>query len=253
MLANAIAQEVNTHLHVYNAANVKQDGLYSIVGAVKKHDILFLDEIHRLDNKMQESLYTIMDSGRLDVKFYGIVLEELKIPPFTLIGATTSTVTNAMLNRFAYVFEVQEYTDGEIGTIVSQYSGRKKLNIKPEELSPYCRGNPRIAHNIIDWIDHYCTVNKVSYINEKVIQECLRHLNIGPIGLTKQDLDYLDFLYQNRRPMGVNSIASFLNVDKNLIETKIEPYLIRRHLVLKTSSGRIVNRKRYEECVMSQL
>ena len=246
LLANCIAQELSTKLHVHNAAKIKKDGVLSCLNDLKKHDVLFIDEVHNLDVRSQESLYDILDHGRYTIQSWGIVLDIIDFPPFTLIAATTAAIKPAMLNRFRYQFELEEYSDKEIAEIIQNQLTDQGFTLDPIELSKYCRGNPRVAGNMLDWIKNYAIVHNIRNISYDQLTQCLNYLHIGPLGLTEQDIQYLKFLYDAKKPVGIASISGYLGVDKSLVEQKIEPYLMRRKLIYKTSSGRVVNRKSYE-------
>lgn len=248
-LCNKIAKACDVPIKVVNGAAIKNEmSIIAILYELTSNEILFIDEIHRLSIKCQEVLFTAVEQKYISINSGLLGVETYTLPSFCLLGATTSTVSRPLLQRFKYVLQMGEYTDDHISTILDNYLGSMNRNrFDCNELALFSRQNPRIAKNLCDWIFDWCLVNNVKEVTVNTIRECLDKIGVFALGLTKQDLMYLKFLAQFKGTVGVEVIAGSLNMDRKLIESTIEPYLMQRQFIFKTKTGRTLNRQKVTE------
>lgn len=232
--ARAIAEELGNKFIEVNSACTGSSSETKIKLMVALEDmeektVLFLDEIHQVSKANQEILYTAMEDGYISYSdIFGI---KTKVNAFTLIGATTDLagLTNPMQNRFRYVINLDQYDNSDIASIIDIEANTKKFTVDANVLSEYCRGNPRIAKNYVDWIYKYCLVNKTTP-SAPIIRQAMEHRGVFKYGLTVDDLRYLDILRRNKI-MGVRSISHTLNIPEKTVKNKIEPYLLSLGLI----------------------
>ncbi len=245
-LARAVAAELGTRFIEVNSAYTGSSSeakikLMLALEDVKENDVIFLDEIHDLKKTSQEMLYTAMEDYYIN---YGDIFGyKKKIPPFTLIGATTELhgLTNAMQSRFKHIIYLRDYYDEEI-TQILEHNGMSYATC----LSKYCRGNPRQAKNYMDWVTRYCQV-KGLIVNEYSIEEAMQALGIDRNGLTKDDIRYIELL-KAKRILGVRAIAHTLGIEEKTVKLKIEPYLLKLGLIsiMHNTGKRTLNIEQYE-------
>lgn len=240
LIASAIYKSTykskDSKIYKINAATVKSEvQLTSLLCDLVDYDVIFMDEVHRLSVKIQESLYTAMENGYVNITD-GFNIQEYLVPKFTLIGATTHSLAQPMLDRFNYKFEMEDYNDDEIAEIL-----QKEADFDPKMIAPYARSNPRIAKNIINWIKEYCYVHKVK-ATPTVILDCFKHIGVHVMGLTNQDIQYLELLKKSSKPVGLQTICAYLNLSPELVQYKIEPFLLKKRLIMRLSNGRILNK-----------
>lgn len=241
--AKNIAKRTGNNMHQINAAGVK-DHLHAQLyfHAIEYGDIVFMDEIHALKSKGQDILLTIAEEFYIHDDLSG----RIDLPAFTLIGATTSTVSQPLLQRFRHVFTMEEYTDKEIAEIIRLTADERKVKITPDKLSGYARGNPRRAKHLLDWVMDYAIAKDIGNL-DSVVEECMRYKNLYPGGFSKDDLRYLEYLKNQKRVQGLNTISSAINIDPKKITDEIEPFLLNRGLIAKHPRGRIVVMSRINE------
>lgn len=227
--ARAIATELGVNFIEVNSACTGSNmetkiKLMNALESIEPKTLLFLDEIHQINKSNQEILYTAMEDGYISYsELFGM---QTRVNPFTLMGATTDLagLTNPMQNRFKYVVNLDPYANSEISTIIDKEAMNKSFSVDSSALAEYCRGNPRIAKNYLDWIHKYCLVNRKAS-SAGVIKEAMEHRGVYKYGLTQDDLRYIDLLRRNRI-MGVRSISHTLNIPEKTVKNKIEPYLL---------------------------
>lgn len=240
-LAKIISTSLNSKLKILQAPNLQKiSELLNIFSLINKNDILFIDEIHALDSKLMEFLFPIMDSFNVDVligKEFNSKIARMKIPQFTLIGATThyGKIINPLEDRFGIIINVDYYSFEEIKILVKKTL--KKIELKLEEsdielISNNCRFIPRLALRLIDQIYDY----KLIRPNIK-IKEIMKELDINTFGLQKQDINYLKSLSKYNF-LGLKALSLLNDLDQLTIETKIEPFLLKMNLIEKTYKGR---------------
>ncbi|KKR79715.1 MAG: Holliday junction ATP-dependent DNA helicase RuvB [Candidatus Nomurabacteria bacterium GW2011_GWA2_40_9] len=242
----------------------KVGDLASILTNLASGDILFIDEIHRLNKMVEEILYPAMESGVLDIiigKGPSARTIQLDLPPFTLIAATTrvALVSSPLRSRFSGgVFRLEFYSNEEIAKIVARSS--KLLNIKfeeeaLEEIAKRSRFTPRTANYFLKRVRDYAQVYKKNQENngsenlsKKTVNEALAMLAIDEIGLNSSDRRFLEILIEkfNGGPVGLKTIGAAMSEEEATVEEVIEPYLIQLGLLQRSARGRIATNKAYE-------
>jgi Holliday junction DNA helicase RuvB len=255
-LANALANELNVDIQVANGANLRTVSkllplLWKMVAnpARYRRSILFIDEIHRITNLVEEFLYPVMEDFRLDISVEGkkgqvgeVISEQL--PEFTLVGATTEmgSLAAPFRDRFKLKFPLRLYDPEELVILLINNAKKLEVPIGQEGLTTIAkssRGTPRIANGLLEWIRDYGIAKRVSRLSASHVERALALRGIGLDGSTENDRLYLDFLLKNGGgPVGVDSICSGINVDIETVKSTIEPWLIQHHKIIKTKGGR---------------
>ncbi len=250
-LAHLIAKETGVQMKVTSGPAIERVGdLASILTNLSPGDILFIDEIHRLNKTVEEVLYPAMESGQIDIiigKGPSARSIQLDLPPFTLIAATTriAMVSSPLRSRFSGgVFRLEFYTEEEIEEIIKRSS--KILNIEADEeglkeIAKRSRRTPRTANYLLKRCRDYAQIQKTKLIKESVTG-ALKLIGIDHKGLTHSDRTILETLVQkyNGGPVGLNTIAASLSEDQATIEEFNEPYLIQLGFIERTPRGRVV-------------
>ncbi|MFZ2072541.1 MAG: Holliday junction branch migration DNA helicase RuvB, partial [Minisyncoccia bacterium] len=219
-------------------------------------DILFIDEIHRLNKMVEEILYPAMESGVLDIiigKGPSARTIQLDLPPFTLIAATTrvALVSSPLRSRFSGgVFRLEFYNNDEIAEIVRRSSKLLETELEEEalkEIAKRSRFTPRTANYFLKRVRDYAQVNKKG-LDKETVKNALNMLSIDEIGLNSSDRKFLEVLIEkfNGGPVGLKTIATALSEEDATVEEVIEPYLIQLGLVERTAKGRVATKKAYE-------
>jgi Holliday junction DNA helicase RuvB len=256
-LAHLMAKEVGANLRTTSGTAIERVGdLASIVTNLSPGDILFIDEIHRLNHTIEEVLYPAMEAGVLDIvigKGPAARTVQLELPPFTLIAATTriSMLSAPLRSRFSGgTFRLQYYTDAEIAEILRR-SG-KILGIETDaeslmEIAKRSRATPRTANYLLKRARDFAAVNEEA-LNLKTVKKALALLEIDEGGLNQTDRDILNLLIEkfNGGPVGLKTIAAALSEEEATIEEVNEPYLMQTGLIERTPRGRTVTKKGYE-------
>lgn len=256
-LAHLVAREMQAQIKVTSGPAIEKVGdLASILTNLSSGDILFIDEIHRLNKTIEEVLYPAMESGSLDIiigKGPSARTIQLELPPFTLIGATTriAMISSPLRSRFSGgVFKLEFYTQTEIEQIISRSA--KILGIELEEaacveIAKRSRFTPRTANYFLKRCRDFAQVNK-STLNKKSVDEALKLLGIDSVGLSPADRDILHAIINKfgGGPVGLNTLAAALSEEQATIEEFNEPYLIQLGFLDRTPRGRIVTAHGYE-------
>lgn len=249
-LANIISKELNTNLRTTSGpALTKVGDLAAILTNLSPHDVLFIDEIHRMNKTIEEVLYPAMESGRLDIiigKGPGARTVSLDLPPFTLVGATTriGMLSAPLRSRFhGGVFRLQFYTENELVTIILANANKLNININKEAakyISKRARFTPRIANYLLKRVRDVSQIEKLD-IDLPLAIRAVAMLDIDSLGLGQNEREYLDILINKFAggPTGLSTIASALSEDAGTIEDVLEPYLIQLGLIDKTTRGRM--------------
>lgn len=247
-IAIILANALNTKIKVLQATHLqKTSDLLNALSIINKGDVLFIDEIHALNIQLMEFLFPLMEDFSVNLilgKEFNSRITKMKMPDFTLIGATTQygKILNALEERFGIVINIDYYEEKEIIEIIENRLRINNVILKNEEikiLAKNSRYTPRLALRITDRICDYKMIDK----NLK-IEQILKSLEIYEYGLTKQDLIYLKALNQkNKSPLGIKSISLITNIDQITLENKIEPFLLKIGLIEKTIRGRVINQK----------
>jgi Holliday junction DNA helicase RuvB len=217
---------------------------------MKKGGILFIDEIHRLNKNVEETLYAAMEDFALDIvlgKGPSARSVRLNLEKFTVVGATTriGLISGPMRDRFGYVQQLDFYEDESLGEIVSRTAEVLACKIEPgaaSEIAKRARGTPRIANRLLRRVRDYAQINNDGLITLKEVKEALKMLGVDEMGLSEADRKYLDVVKRqyNGGPVGVENIAAALTEDVGTITDVYEPYLMKRGLVKRTPRGRVV-------------
>ncbi len=256
-LAHLIAKEIGAQIKITSGPAIEKVGdLASILTNLSPHDILFIDEIHRLNKTIEEVLYPAMESGALNIiigKGPSARTIQLELPPFTLIAATTriAMISSPLRSRFSGgVFRLEFYTEEEIGRIVRRSSSLLSMSIDPgavQEIAKRSRFTPRTANYLLKRCRDFAQVSK-SKLTKAIVEEALALLGVDTLGLTVSDRAILETLITkfSGGPVGLNTIAAALSEDQSTVEEVHEPYLIQLGLLERTPRGRTVTTRGYE-------
>lgn len=255
-LAHLIAKETGAQMKVTSGpAILKVGDLASIVTNLSAGDILFIDEIHRLNKAIEEVLYPAMESGTLDIiigKGPSARTIQLDLPPFTLIAATTriAMISSPLRSRFSGgVFKLEFYSDKEIAEIIKRSAKILGIEIHPDavhEIAIRSRFTPRTANYHLKRCRDYAQINKTT-LTKDVVEKALAMLGVDILGLTSADREILKVIIGKfgGGPVGLNTIAAALSEEQATIEEVYEPYLIQLGLLERTPRGRVVTDKAY--------
>ncbi len=252
-LAQIMAKVMNVHIKICSGPMMERTGdLVAILSSLEPHDILFIDEIHRMPVAVEEVLYSAMEHFRVDVivgQGAGAKSINLPISPFTLVGATTKvgTISAPLRSRFGITERLDFYNHEELRDIVLQSATFLSVTISPEsaELIGSCaRGTPRIAKKILRRVRDFAQVTNDNIANTALVIKALEFLGIDHEGLTKVDHMILHHMVTsfNGGPVGLETIASMVGEDKDTIEQVYEPFLMRKGYIEKTPRGRQIHR-----------
>lgn len=255
-LAHLIAKETGKQMKITSGPAIEKVGdLASILTNLSSGDILFIDEIHRLNKIVEEILYPAMESGVLDIiigKGPSARTIQLDLPPFTLIAATTrvALVSSPLRSRFSGgVFRLEFYSNEEIAEIVRRSSKLLKTKLDEEalkEIAKRSRFTPRTANYFLKRARDFAQVHKKD-LDKKTVREALNMLAIDEIGLNSSDRKFLEILIEKFKggPVGLKTMAAAMSEEEATVEEVIEPYLIQLGLLERTSRGRVATQKAY--------
>lgn len=250
-LAEIIASEMGVPFTSLAAPSINRVGdLASVLVSLEPRSVLFIDEIHRLPIFVEESLYTAMEDYKLEV----IVGEggdgravTLPINPFTLVGATTrkGMLSLPLLDRFAISMQLRYYTPEELAEIVSVNATKLGMKLEEEavmEIARRARGTPRVAGTILRRVRDFATAYGESPVSVAVVDQALARVGIDPHGLTDLDRRYLECLRDTfgGGPVGINTLAATLSEDRETLEVLVEPFLLQKGMLKRTSRGRVL-------------
>ncbi len=250
-LAFLIAHEMNTKCRIATAPAIERPrDIVGLLLGLKEGDVLFIDEIHRLNRLTEELLYSAMEDFRLDLTMganRGARCRTINLPRFTLIGATTklASISAPLRDRFGMSQKIEFYTYDELKQIIFNFSRLINLNLDDEasyNLAKISRGTPRIALRLLRRVRDYAqVVNNTNVISVNLIKKALNSYQIDEKGLDSLDRQYLSFLNQNNNiPTGLDSIAAGLGDDSSMLEFVVEPYLIQIGFITRTPRGRLL-------------
>lgn len=256
-LAHLIAKETGRQMKTTSGPAIEKVGdLASILTNLAPGDIIFIDEIHRLNKMIEEVLYPAMESGKLDIiigKGPSARTIQLDLPPFTLIAATTrpALLSSPLRSRFSGgTFKMEFYTEDQLAAIVKRSSillGVEADNDAVHEIAGRSRFTPRIANHFLKRSRDYAQVYKEG-LSKKIVRDALALLGVDEIGLTPSDRSLLEILIEKfgGGPVGVKTLAAAIGEEEATIEEVIEPYLIQLGLLERTARGRVATKKAYE-------
>ena len=248
-LAQILAAEMGTHLHVTVCPSIEHKGeLTAMLTGLGKNDVLFLDEIHGLKPAMQELLYTSMEDLVVDMSAGKRTLR-IQLQPFTLVGATTRAhlLTGPLRDRFAYTFNLGHYSDVDLATIVKGTIARLGIATNGPFLADVAdavgrrsRGTPRVANRLVRACRDFMESAGEQVLSLDVVDATMHALGIDSLGLTEQDRDYLRVLCEKvGTPVGVLGVAAQMGIERGVIEGLIEPVLLEKGLISRTPKGRV--------------
>ncbi len=245
-LAHVIAKELDVDIQTANGANLRSlKKLLPYLAKIKKNSILFIDEIHRMTALCQEFLYSVMEDFTYDISDdEGKV--SLDVPEFTLIGASTDTgcLLLPMIDRFTYKLTLVPYSEKELKTIILANSKKFGIDIQEKAaimIAERSRSTPRVAIANLRWCRDYVISNDKNSISHIDAIKAMDHIGINKNGLGKIDITYLETLKSFNQPTGLNTLICATGINKETIEDIIEPYLLRKKIIIKTPKGRIIN------------
>jgi len=252
-LANVVANEMNANFIKTTATSIKRViDLFSLVVTLDKGDVLFIDEIHRLDKRVEEAFYSVMEDFQINIiRGGGKNIKAVSIPvnKFSLIGATTKAglLSKPLRDRFGFVFSLDFYSPEELVKIVRNAAKTLSIDVNEKEafeIAKRSRGTPRIAINLVKRARDYASVYKSGRVDSSTTNETFESLRIDKLGLDEEDRKLLFLLRsKNGKPLGLTTICAILNEDKTTVEEIIEPYLLSLGFIEKTPKGRILTPK----------
>lgn len=248
-LSHLIAKEMGVNIRVTSGPAIERAGdLASILTNLEKGDILFIDEIHRLQKTVEETMYPAMEDYALDIiigKGPSARTLRLELPQFTIIGATTriGLMSAPLRDRFGVVHRLSFYEPKDLAEIIKKGASKLKTKIDTssiKEVSVRARGTPRIALKLLKRVRDYAQVHGEGTITKKLTDEALKMLDVDSVGLDDNDVRYLDAIIKKHAggPVGLETLASTISEDMGTIEEVIEPYLLQTGFIKKTSRGR---------------
>jgi len=256
-LAHLIAAELGVNVRVTSGPAIERSGdLASILTNLKEGDILFIDEVHRLNKVVEESLYPAMEDFCLDIilgKGPSARTVRLELPKFTIVAATTriGLISSPMRDRFGAVYRLGFYSSKELAQIIKRTAQILKIAIDEKSslgLAARSRGTPRVANRLLKRIRDFAQIKGEGKINEELLSQALEVLEIDDFGLDKNDRDFLKALCLDYGggPVGVDTLAASISEDVGTVEDVMEPYLIQKRLLKRTKQGRAATKKAFE-------
>ena len=253
-LAGVIANEMGVNLKITSGPVLDKAGdLAAILTSLEENDILFIDEIHRLNTSVEEILYPAMEDGELDIiigKGPSAKSIRIELPPFTLIGATTRAglLSSPLRDRFGVTHRMEYYTDRDLVDILIR--GAKVLQVGLEEegaleIAKRSRGTPRIANRFLKRVRDYAEIKGDGVITKSIVTESLKLLGVDQNGLDELDRGIIVSMLENYNggPVGIETLSLLLGEDKRTIEEVYEPYLVKIGYIKRTPRGRVVTEK----------
>ena len=256
-LAGIIANELGVNIKVTSGPAITRAGdLAAILTNLNENDVLFIDEIHRMNRAVEEVLYSAMEDFALDIiigKGPSARSIRLDLEKFTLIGATTraGSLSAPLRDRFGVVGKFELYTINELKEIINRSAEILNVKIDDEsltEIASRSRGTPRVANRLLKRIRDFSQVKGNGIINIDITKEGLESLRVDSLGLEKLDREILRLIIEkfNGGPVGIDTIAASLGEERINLEDVYEPYLIQSGLLLRTQKGRLVSKEGYE-------
>lgn len=256
-LSHIIAKEMGVNIRVTSGPAIERAGdLASILTNLEKGDILFIDEIHRLNKVVEETLYPAMEDYALDIiigKGPSARTLRLDLPQFTIIGATTriGLLSAPLRDRFGVVYRLSFYDPKDLEEIIAKAAVKLKVPVDKEsvfELAKRARGTPRIALKLLKRARDFVQVKHEGKLTKHLIKDALDMLEVDEVGLDSSDVRYLKAIIEKHSggPVGIETIASTISEDIGTIEEVIEPYLLQIGFIKKTTRGRVATVDAYK-------
>lgn len=256
-LAGVIAAELGVQMRTTSGPAIERAGdLAAILTNLSERDVLFIDEIHRLNRAVEEVLYPAMEDFKIDIVIgKGPAARSLRLdlPRFTLIGATTRTglLTGPLRDRFGMAFRLEYYDAVELAAIVTRSASILGVQVTPEgasEIARRGRGTPRLANRLLKRVRDYAQVRRDGVISEDVAAEALAFFEVDHMGLDRMDVAILEALIDKFRgkPVGLNTLAAAVGEEPDTLEDVYEPYLLQLGFLMRTPKGRQATPRAYE-------
>ena len=256
-LAHIIALQMGVSIKVTSGPAIEKPGeMAAILNGLQENDILFVDEIHRLNRQVEEVLYPAMEDYSIDImigKGQGARSIRLNLPKFTLIGATTRAglLTAPLRDRFGVIDKLEFYTVDELKQIIIKSAERLDVKIDEDgalELARRSRGTPRLANRLLKRVRDFAQVKYDGVITKEVANDALDKLDVDKSGLDKGDRTILETIIMKfgGGPVGIDSIAAAIGEDAGTLEDVYEPYLIQNGFIQRTKSGRVATELAYQ-------
>lgn len=261
-LANVVANEMGVHIRTTSGPAIDRAGdLAALLTNLEEGDVLFIDEIHRLNRAVEEVLYPAMEDYAIDIVIgQGPAAQSIRLdlPRFTLVAATTRTgmLTGPLRDRFGAAFHMDYYANDELKDIVLRSSSILGIDIDEDgafEIASRSRATPRLANRLLKRVRDYSQVRCDGSISTPVAQEALAFFEVDELGLDPMDNRILDMLVNTfeGRPVGLSALASALGEEQDSIEDVYEPFLLKQGLVNRTPKGRQATSKAFEHLGVS--
>jgi Holliday junction DNA helicase RuvB len=249
-LAHIVAAEMEGRLHLISGPALDRKGdLAAILTSLESHDVLFVDEIHRLNRALEELLYPAMEDRAIDIVIGqgpGARTLRLALKPFTLVGATTraSLLSKPLRDRFGLPFRLEHYGPQELVRIVQRSAGILEIECEPDgalSIARRSRGTPRIANRLLRRVRDHAQVRHDGQITSEVAREALDLIGVDQEGLERLDRELLRTLVVTfgGAPVGLTTLAAALGEDRGTVEDVYEPYLLQKGLIQRTPQGRV--------------
>lgn len=256
-LAHLVAAELGVNIRVTSGPAIERSGdLASILTNLSEGEILFIDEVHRLNKPVEESLYPAMEDYCLDIilgKGPSARTVRLELPKFTIVAATTriGLLSSPMRDRFGAIFRMEFYSNEALAKILERSAKILKVSLESESaliLAGRSRGTPRIANRILKRVRDFAQIKNQGVIDRPILNEALSVLEIDEFGLDKADRDYLTALCLDHQggPVGVETLAVTISEDTGTVEEVIEPFLMQRGFLKRTRKGRVATPRAFK-------
>ena len=255
-LAGVIANEMGVNLKITAGPAIEKPGdMAAILNNLQEGDVLFIDEIHRLNRQVEELLYPAMEDFAIDIiigKGAAAKSIRLELPRFTLVGATTRAgmLTAPLRDRFGVVNRLEFYTTEELTEIIIRSAGVLGVEIEPDgaiELAKRSRGTPRLANRLLKRVRDFAQIQYDNRITKEVADSALNFLEVDKLGLDQSDRAILKVMIERFHggPVGIEAVATTIGEDAGTVEEGNEPFLVQNGLVLRTPRGRVVSELAY--------
>ncbi|BBF06832.1 TPA: Holliday junction branch migration DNA helicase RuvB [Haemophilus influenzae] len=263
-LANIVANEMGVNIRTTSGPVLEKAGdLAAMLTNLEPHDVLFIDEIHRLSPAIEEVLYPAMEDYQLDIMIgEGPAARSIKLdlPPFTLVGATTraGSLTSPLRDRFGIVQRLEFYSVEDLTSIVARSAGCLNLELEQQaafEVARRSRGTPRIANRLLRRVRDYADVRNGGVISVDVAKQALSMLDVDDAGFDYLDRKLLSAVIErfDGGPVGLDNLAAAIGEERDTIEDVLEPYLIQQGFLQRTPRGRIATSKTYRHFGLQKL
>lgn len=263
-MASIIANEMESYLKITSGPAIEKPGeLAAILNNLNEHDVLFIDEIHRLNRQVEEVLYPAMEDFAIDImigKGQTARSIRLDLPHFTLVGATTRAgmLSAPLRDRFGVVNRLEFYTKEELTQIVLRSADVLEVTIDEQgalEIARRSRGTPRLANRLLKRVRDFAEVSFEGHISEEVAKEALNRLEVDSFGLDQIDRNIILTMIEKfaGKPVGIDTLAAAIGEDAGTIEDVYEPYLIQNGLIARTPRGRVATKTAYKHFGLEHL